>query len=315
MLLSEANQWPEDVRHYFGGDPTDAVAPGDEFQMNFHFPVMPRVYMALARQDRTPIHEILARTPALPQGCQWATFLRNHDELTLEMVTPEEREEMWNVYAPEPRMRSNLGIRRRLAPLLGNDRQRIELANSILFSLPGSPVIYYGDEIVMGDNIFLEDRRGLRTPMQWQDVRSAGFSEADPSQLYLPLVADETFGYHRVNVAAQRADPDSLLNRMRLMLAVRKANPAFGRGDFTMLFPDNLAILACLRSYMGITLLSINNLSTDPQKVELDLSQFAGMTPTDVFTGERLPVVTEASWSLELPPSGYRWLRLLPQAA
>ncbi len=314
MLLSEANQWPEDVRPYFGGNPDDPSIRGDEFHMNFHFPVMPRVFLALERQDRTPIHEILARTPALPPGCQWATFLRCHDELTLEMVTPDEREEMWKVYAPEPRMRSNLGIRRRLAPLLGNDRARIELANSILFSLPGSPVIYYGDEIGMGDNIFLEDRRGLRTPMQWQDARSAGFSEADPSELYSPLIADETYGYHRVNVSAQRADPDSLLNRMRTMLAVRKAHPAFGRGDFTMLFPENTHILACLRSYLGITLLSVNNLSTEPQECEIDLSQFAGATPIDLFTTERLPAVNEATWTLSLPGSAYRWLRLASEA-
>ena len=226
------------------------------------------------------------------------------------MVTPEEREEMWAIYAPEPRMKSNLGIRRRLAPLLGNERPRIELANSILFSLPGSPVIWYGDEIGMGDNIFLEDRRGLRTPMQWQDVKSGGFSEADPSQLYSPVIADETYGYHRVNVTDERADPDSLLNRMRLMLAVRKANPAFGRGDFEMLFPANKAVLACLRNYGGVTLLSINNLSREPERASLDLSRFEGMTPVDLFSGERLPGVTEAEWSIELLPSGYRWLKL-----
>jgi maltose alpha-D-glucosyltransferase / alpha-amylase len=310
MLLSEANQWPEDVRPYFGGDPADPRVPGDEFHMNFRFPLMPRIYLALARKERGPIQQILERTPPIPLDCQWAAFLRNHDELTLEMVTPEEREEMWSVYAPEPRMRLNLGIRRRLAPLLGNDRQRIELANSILFSLPGSPVIYYGDEIGMGDNVFLDDRRGLRTPMQWQDTRSAGFSDADPSQLYSPLIADETYGYHRVNVSDERADPDSLLNRMRTMLAVRKAHRAFGRGDFTMLFPENTAILACLRSYLGITLLSVNNLSTEAQDCELDVTQFAGATPIDLFTGERLTAVTEAPWSLSLPASGYRWMRL-----
>jgi maltose alpha-D-glucosyltransferase/alpha-amylase len=310
MLLSEANMWPEDVRPYFGGDPSDPSVRGDEFHMNFHFPVMPRIFMALARQDRTAIDEILARTPPLPEGCQWATFLRCHDELTLEMVTEEERKEMWRIYAPEPRMKSNLGIRRRLATLLGNDRARIELANSILFSLPGSPVIWYGDEIGMGDNIFLEDRRGLRTPMQWADVKSGGFSEADPSQLYLPIITDETYGYHRVNVAAQRADPDSLLNRMRRMLAVRKANPAFGRGHFEMLHPENKAILACLRAYGGVTLLSINNLSTEPQSAALDLSRFAGMAPVDLFTGERGEPVSEAAWSVELPASGYRWVRL-----
>jgi maltose alpha-D-glucosyltransferase/alpha-amylase len=314
MLLSEANQWPEDVRPYFGGDPNDPTVPGDEFHMNFRFPIMPRIYHALAQKDRGPILHILDRTPPLPEACQWAAFLRCHDELTLEMVTPEEREAMWSFYAPEPRMRLNLGIRRRLAPLLANDRQRIELANSILFSLQGSPVIYYGDEIGMGDNIFLDDRGGLRTPMQWQDTRSAGFSDADPSELYLPLVGDETYGYHRVNVTDQRSDPDSLLNRMRIMLAVRKANPAFGRGNFTLLLPDNPSIFACLRSYAGNTVLSVNNLSTDPQNCELDLSQFAGVTPVDLFSGERLPGVTEGPWPLELPPSGYRWFRLVADA-
>ena len=314
MLLSEANQWPEDVRPYFGGDPDNPDVPGNEFHMNFRFPLMPRIYMALERGDRAPIANILERTPPIPRDCQWAAFLRCHDELTLEMVTPEEREEMWNAYAPEPRMRLNLGIRRRLAPLLGNDRGRLELANSILFTLPGSPVIYYGDEIGMGDNIFLDDRRGLRTPMQWQDTRSAGFSEADPSELYSPLIADETYGYHRVNVAGERADPDSLLNRIRTMIAVRKANPAFGRGDFTMLSPENAAILALLRSYLGIALLSVNNLSTDAQTCELDLSAFAGLTPIDLFTGERLATISEAAWPVELGPSGYRWLRLVADA-
>ena len=310
MLLSEANQWPEDVRPYFGGDPQDPEVPGDEFHMNFHFPVMPRIYMALARADRTPIVEILARTPPLPVGCQWGTFLRCHDELTLEMVTPEERKFMWDFYAPEPRMRLNLGIRRRLAPLLGNDRGRIELANSILFTLPGSPVIYYGDEIGMGDNIWIDDRGGVRTPMQWNAGPGAGFSEADPSKFYFPLIDDDIYGYRRVNVAQQRGDPDSLLNRMRTMMAVRKANPAFARGNFRVLEPENKAVLAFLRTWDGVNLLAINNLSTEPQTVALHLAAFAGATPVDLFTGESLPVVTAAPWPLALGPSGYRWLSI-----
>ena len=310
MLLSEANQWPEDVRPYFGGDLQNPEVPGDEFHMNFHFPVMPRIYMALARADRTPIVEILARTPPLPKGCQWGIFLRCHDELTLEMVTPEERKFMWDFYAPEPRMRLNLGIRRRLAPLLGNDRGRIELANSILFTLPGSPVIYYGDEIGMGDNIWIDDRGGVRTPMQWNAGRGAGFSGADPSKFYFPLIDDDNFGYRRVNVAQQRGDPDSLLNRMRTMMAVRKANPAFARGDFKVLEPENKAVLAFLRTWEGVNLLAVNNLSTEPQTVALDLAAFAGATPVDLFTGERLPVVTAEPWPLALGPSGYRWLSI-----
>ena len=310
MLLSEANQWPEDVRPYFGGDLQNPEVPGDEFHMNFHFPVMPRIYMALARADRTPIVEILARTPPLPKGCQWGTFLRCHDELTLEMVTPEERKFMWDFYAPEPRMRLNMGIRRRLAPLLGSDRSRIELANSIFFTLPGSPVIYYGDEIGMGDNIWIEDRGGVRTPMQWNAEQGAGFSEADPSKFYFPLIDDDNFGYRRVNVAQQRGDPDSLLNRMRTMMAVRKANPAFARGDFKVLEPENKAVLAFLRTWEGVNLLAVNNLSTEPQTVALDLAAFAGATPVDLFTGERLPVVTAEPWPLALGPSGYRWLSI-----
>ena len=231
MLLSEANMWPEDVQPYLGGDPADPNVPGDEFHMNFHFPLMPRIFMALAQADRTPIEQIIARTPPIPTNCQWGTFLRCHDELTLEMVTSEERQFMWDFYAPEPRMRLNLGIRRRLAPLLGNDRSRIELANSLLFTLTGSPVIYYGDEIGMGDNIWLEDRDGVRTPMQWADAPNGGFSSAEPSALQDPVIDDEIFGYHRVNVEAQRNDPGSLLNRMREMIRVRKMHPAFGRGD------------------------------------------------------------------------------------
>ena len=310
MLLSEANMWPEDVRPYLGGDPNDPNVPGDEFQMNFHFPLMPRIYMALAKADRTPILEILARTPPIPANCQWGTFLRCHDELTLEMVTPEERKFMWDFYAPEPRMRLNMGIRRRLAPLLGNDRGRIEVANSIFLTLIGSPVLYYGDEIGMGDNIWLEDRDGVRTPMQWDDSVNAGFSQADPAALGDPVIVDETFGYRRVNVAAQRDDPGSLLNRMHDMLAVRKTALAFGRGELHLLTPAGDAILAYLRTYENETLLVVNNLAEEPQTCEIDLAAFAGAEPVDLFSGQALPAVKTAPYRLELPRYGYRWLRL-----
>ena len=309
MLLSEANQWPEEVRPYFGGDPADPSVPGDECHMNFNFPLMPRIYLALAHADRTPIVEIMARTPPIPDTCQWATFLRCHDELTLEMVTPEERRFMWDFYAPEPRMRLNQGIRRRLAPLLGNDRGRIELANSLLFTLPGAPVIYYGDEIGMGDNIWLADRDGVRTPMQWSATRNAGFSTAAPSALTDPVIDDPTFGYRRVNVAAQRDDPDSLLNRMREMIRVRKTQAAFGRGEVHFLVPANRAILAYLLTYGDETVLVFNNLSPDPQVAQLDLAAQAGAQPIDLFTGAQLAVITPAPYQITLEGYGYRWLR------
>jgi maltose alpha-D-glucosyltransferase/alpha-amylase len=310
MLLSEANQWPEDVRPYLGD--------GDEFHMNFHFPLMPRIFMALARGDRTPILEILARTPPIPESCQWATFLRCHDELTLEMVTPEERQFMWDFYAPEPRMRLNLGIRRRLAPLLGNDRQRIELANSLLFSLPGAPVLYYGDEIGMGDNIWLEDRNGVRTPMQWTAGPNAGFSAANSARLYAPVIDDEIYGYHRVNVQAQRADPGSLWHRMQQMIGVRKQQPVFGHGDVWFLDAvdpahpgeTNSAVLAFLRRQKRETILSVNNLSGEPHTVALDLSAYAGRSPVDLLGGSDLLPVGQAPYSLELARYGYLWLRL-----
>ena len=309
MLLSEANQWPEEVRPYFGGDPADPSVPGDECHMNFNFPLMPRIYLALAHADRTPIVEIMARTPPIPDTCQWATFLRCHDELTLEMVTPEERRFMWDFYAPEPRMRLNQGIRRRLAPLLGNDRGRIELANSLLFTLPGAPVIYYGDEIGMGDNIWLADRDGVRTPMQWSAAANAGFSAADSATLTDPVIADETYGYQRVNVQTQRADPDSLLNRMREMIRVRKTQAAFGRGEVHFLVPANRAILAYLLTYGDETVLVFNNLSPDPQVAQLDLAAQAGAQPIDLFTGAQLAVITPAPYQITLEGYGYRWLR------
>jgi maltose alpha-D-glucosyltransferase/alpha-amylase len=310
LLLSEANQWPEDVRPYLGD--------GDEFHMNFHFPLMPRIFMALARGDRTPILEILDRTPPIPETCQWATFLRNHDELTLEMVTEEERQFMWSFYAPEPRMRLNLGIRRRLAPLLGNDRARIELVNSLLFTLPGAPVVYYGDELGMGDNIWLEDRDGVRTPMQWSGEGNAGFSAAAAEDLYAPVIDDDAYGYQRLNVKAQQADPGSLLNWMRQAIRVRKAQPALGRGEVRFLEVANRAVLAYLRSDSEETILVVNNLSEEAQTIELDLAdawprdleELAGTRPRDLLTGERMELVTEEPHRLELARYGYRWLRL-----
>ncbi|NIW39114.1 MAG: maltose alpha-D-glucosyltransferase, partial [candidate division Zixibacteria bacterium] len=248
IMLSEANQWPEDVRPYFGD--------GDEVHMNFHFPLMPRVFMALETGDVTPVKEILARTPEIPEDCQWCTFLRNHDELTLEMVTEEEREWMWNVYAPEPRMKLNLGIRRRLAPLLDNDRRKILLANSLLLTLPGSPVIYYGDEIGMGDDIWLKDRDGVRTPMQWSSEQNAGFSDAPANQFYAPVIDDEQYGYRTVNVELQKQDPDSLFFRIKHLLTVRKSHPAFGRGTFRWAKGlDQLAMACFWRETQGEKLL------------------------------------------------------------
>ncbi len=302
LLLSEANQWPEDVRPYLG--------EGDEFHMNFHFPLMPRIYLALARADRTPILEILARTPPIPESCQWATFLRCHDELTLEMVTEEERQFLWDFYAPEPRMRLNLGIRRRLAPLLENHRGRLELAHSLLFTLPGSPVLYYGDEIGMGDNIWLEDRDGVRTPMQWTAGPNAGFSSADPTALYAPVIDDEVYGYQRVNVEAQQADPGSLLNRIRQMIRIRKAQRALSRGDCRFLTPENRAILAYLRSCGSETVLVANNLSARPQVADLDLEAWTGRRPDDLVGAGRFPPITSPLHRLELEGYGYRWLKL-----
>ncbi|HID64072.1 MAG TPA: maltose alpha-D-glucosyltransferase [Anaerolineae bacterium] len=302
ILLSEANQWPEDTRLYFGD--------GDEFHMAFHFPVMPRIFMSLARADRQPILDILARTPPIPESCQWCTFLRCHDELTLEMVTEEERAFLWDFYAPEPRMRLNLGIRRRLAPLLDNDRRKIELANSLLFTLPGSPIIYYGDEIGMGDNVWLEDRDGLRTPMQWSDDKNAGFSTAHPSCLYSPVIDDEVFSYRKVNVRAQRNDPSSLLHTMRKMVFSRKKHKSFGRGDCQFLHPESIAVLAYIRQYEDETILVVNNLSGSPQLVALELASFAGSSPRDILSGESLPPVADKPYILALDPYQYLWLRL-----
>jgi maltose alpha-D-glucosyltransferase/alpha-amylase len=302
MLLSEANQWPEDVRPYLGD--------GDEFHMNFHFPLMPRIYMALARADRRPILDILARTPQIPDSCQWATFLRNHDELTLEMVTDEERQFMWDFYAPLPRMRLNLGIRRRLAPLLGNDRERIELANSLLLTLPGSPVIYYGDEIGMGDDIWLDDRDGVRTPMQWSSAVNAGFSSASPADLYAPVIADDEYGYQELNVEAQLDDPRSLLNWMQDTICIRKNQPALSKGQIRFLEPSNVAVLAHLRTHSDQTNLIVSNLSSEVQTVELDLSGLAGVQPVDLLTGEQLAPIGAAPYRMQLERYQYQWLQV-----
>jgi maltose alpha-D-glucosyltransferase/alpha-amylase len=303
FLLSEANMWPEDVIEYYGD--------GDEFHMNFHFPLMPRIFMALAKQDRSDIEAIMARTPELPKGCQWGTFLRCHDELTLEMVTLEDRKFMWDFYAPEARMRLNLGIRRRLAPLLQNDRAAIEVANSMLLTFVGSPVLYYGDEIGMGDNIWLNDRDGVRTPMQWTDGPNAGFSEGPSEALFIPLIDDEVFGYRRVNVAAQEVDPDSLLNRMRTLLKVRKQYPVFGRGTLTLLDAEPHSVLANRRDYDGETFVVVNNLAPEEVAVMLPLAEFKGRTPVDVLTGGTLPAIEGEGYGLRLPRYGYRWLRLV----
>jgi len=302
ILLSEANQWPDDTRSYFGD--------GDEFHIAFHFPVMPRIFMSLARSDRQPILDILARTPPIPESCQWCTFLRCHDELTLEMVTEEERAFLWDFYAPEPRMRLNLGIRRRLAPLLDNDRRKIELANSILFTLPGSPIIYYGDGIGMGDNIWLEDRDGVRTPMQWSDEENAGFSTAHPSRLYSPVIDDEVFGYQKLNVRAQRNDPSSLFHTMRNMISARKKHKSFGRGDCQFLYPDSTAVLAYIRQHEDETILVVNNLSSSPQSVALELAPFSGSSPRDILSGASFPPIADKPYVLALGPCQYLWLRL-----
>jgi maltose alpha-D-glucosyltransferase/alpha-amylase len=307
ILLCEANQWPEDVRPYFGD--------GDEFHMGFHFPVMPRIYMALEKGQRGPLAWILDRTPPIPEDCQWCTFLRNHDELTLEMVTEEERQWMWQVYAPEPRMRLNLGIRRRLAPLLGNDRRKIELANSLLFTLPGSPVLYYGDEIGMGDDIWLPDRNGGRTPMQWENAPNAGFSSADPSCLYVPVITGEAFSPQRVNVADQVSNPASLWHALRRMIALRKEHPAFGWGSFTWADGVVESVAAYWREHGGQRLLVLNNLSASEQFVGLALPAGLNPDPVDLITGLRQTPAAPGSLELELGPFEYRWLSFDPPSS
>lgn len=298
MLLAEANMWPEDTQQYFG-------EKADECHMAFHFPLMPRMYMAIAKEDRFPITDILRQTPSIPETCQWAIFLRNHDELTLEMVTDAERDYLWSVYAADRRARLNLGIRRRLAPLLERDRRRIELMNALLFTMPGTPVIYYGDEIGMGDNIHLGDRDGVRTPMQWSPDRNGGFSRADPEQLVLPPIQDPLSGYFALNVEAQMRDPHSLLNWTRRMLAVRKAHPCFGRGGFRPLYPGNRKILAYLRTYEDETILCVANLSQTLQAVELDLTEFEGRVPVEMVGGTPFPPLGRLPYLLTVPPYGF----------
>jgi maltose alpha-D-glucosyltransferase/alpha-amylase len=302
MLLAEANQWPEDVRDYFGD--------GDECHMAYHFPLMPRMYMAIAQEDRHPIADILGQTPDIPAGCQWAIFLRNHDELTLEMVTDRERDYMFRMFAADPKARINIGIRRRLAPLMENDADRIKLINSLLLSMPGSPIIYFGDEIGMGDNFFLGDRDGVRTPMQWSPDRNAGFSRADPQRLYLPPIMDPVYGYEAVNVEAQERDRSSLLHWMRRMLKVRGGSRAFGRGTLRLLRPGNRKILAYLRQYGDETLLCVANLSRSAQAVELQLGEFKGHVPVEMTGGVSFPPVGDLPYLLTLTGHAFYWFRL-----
>jgi len=312
MLLAEANQWPEDTQMYFGETRGDN---GDECHMAFHFPLMPRMYMAVAQEDRFPVTDILRQTPEIPANCQWAIFLRNHDELTLEMVTDRERDYLWNYYAADRRARINLGIRRRLAPLLERDRRRVELLNSLLLSMPGTPTMYYGDEIGMGDNIYLGDRDGVRTPMQWSIDRNGGFSRADPASLVLPPIMDPLYGYQSVNVETQANDAHSLLNWTRRLLAVRRQQKAFGRGSLRMLSPSNRRILAYLREYTGADgkteiILCVANVSRAAQAAELDLSPYAGMVPVEMLGGSAFPPIGQLNFLLTLPPYGFYWFLL-----
>ncbi len=300
VMLAEANQWPADVVEYFGAD-------GDECQMAFHFPLMPRLFMAVRRESRYPISEILAQTPPIPANCQWGIFLRNHDELTLEMVTDEERDYMYSEYAKDPRMKANVGIRRRLAPLLENSRDQIELFTGLLLSLPGSPVLYYGDEIGMGDNIYLGDRDGVRTPMQWNADRNSGFSTADPQRLYLPLILDPVYGYQALNVDAQERSATSLLNWTRKMLGVRRQHPVFGMGTYEELGASNPSVLAFVREFGDDRVLCVNNLSRFPQPVELDLARFEGSTPVELTGGVPFPRIGELPYLLSLPGHGFMW--------
>jgi len=300
VLIAEANQWPEELLPYFGD--------GDEFHMCFHFPVMPRLFMALKKGDKTPIQEILARTPEIPEGTAWLTFLRNHDELTLEMVTPEERQWMWAQYAPEPRMRLNLGIRRRLAPLLDNHKGRWLLLNGLLLSLPGTPIVYYGDEIGMGDNIWLPDRHGCRTPMQWSAEQNGGFSQAEKT--YLPVNDDDTYGYRQVNVAEQEQDPDSYLWATRFLLQARRGEPALQYGTMEELALDNRAVFAFWRLYGDRRLLCLYNLSAEQQSVTLDLSEWQGSQVTDLLHEEGKLVPSELPAVKVLQPYASHWFRL-----
>jgi maltose alpha-D-glucosyltransferase/alpha-amylase len=305
VLLAEANQWPEDVVEYFG--------EGDECHMAFHFPVMPRMFMAARREEAAPIYEILERTPGIPDNCQWGLFLRNHDELTLEMVTDDERDYMYAEYAKDPRMKLNLGIRRRLAPLLDNGRDEMELMHAILFSLPGSPVLYYGDEIGMGDNVYLGDRDGVRTPMQWTGDRNSGFSQADFAQLYAPVLMDPVYGYQAVNVEAQLRTPTSFLRWLRRFIELRKAHPVFGEGSYDPIPTSNPRIFAHIRTYADDIALCVHNLGRAAQAVELDLSRYEGHTPTEMFGNTAFPRIGELPYLLTLAPRGFFWFLLVPE--
>jgi len=306
MLLAEANQWPEDVLQYFGA--------GDECHMAFHFPLMPRIYMAVATEDRHPITDIMRQTPEIPETCQWAIFLRNHDELTLEMVTDRERDYLWNYYAADRRARINLGIRRRLAPLMENDRRKIELLNGLLLSLPGTPVLYYGDEIGMGDNVFLGDRDGVRTPMQWSFDRNGGFSRADPASLYLPPIMDPVYGFESVNVEAQTRSPSSLLNWTKRLIAARRTRRSLGRGTLRFLYPSNRKVIAYLREWEGETMLVVANLSRTAQAVELDLSEFRGRLVVEVLGRSLFPLIGELPYLLTLQGHSFFWFELAATA-
>jgi len=305
VMLCEANQWPADVVEYFGTD-------GDECQMAFHFPVMPRLFMGVRRESRYPISEIMAQTPAIPDNCQWGIFLRNHDELTLEMVTDDDRDYMWTEYAKDPRMKANIGIRRRLAPLLDNDRNQLELFTALLLSLPGSPVLYYGDEIGMGDNIWLGDRDGVRTPMQWTPDRNAGFSTANPGQLTLPVVMDPIYGHQVTNVEAQLASTTSFLHWTRRMIEVRKQNPAFGLGTWEDFGGSNPSVLSFVREFGDDIVLCVNNLSRFPQPVELDLRRWEGWWPIELLGAVHFPQIGELPYLLTLAGHGHYWFRLTP---
>jgi maltose alpha-D-glucosyltransferase/alpha-amylase len=307
ILLAEANQWPSDLKDYFGD--------GDEFHMAFNFPLMPRIFMAIRREEARPIIDIMTHLPPIPEQCQWALFLRNHDELTLEMVTDEERDYMYAEYAKDPRMRLNLGIRRRLAPLMQNGRRQIELLYSLLLSLPGSPVLYYGDEIGMGDNVYLGDRNGVRTPMQWTGDRNAGFSQADPSMLYQPIIMDPIYNYQAINVEAQSRSPTSLLNWLRRLIRVRKSTKVFGRGSIQFVKCSNHRVLTFVRSYQGEHVLVVASLSRFAQPVELDLAEFAGWVPVEMIGKQEFPRITTLPYFVTMAPHGFFWFQLLPPSA